>query len=253
YGRGLFGPPEVHAGDEGTAPPAALPVTVVRPHMGDLKRVSVQPGTAQAYEVVNLYAQVSGCLEKQTVDIGDRVRQGQVLAVLDGPVLGKQLRKDEALVHQAEARVTQSKAKVDTAVADHKAGKAAVTQAEASAKSAAAWKRFRHKQLQRMEDLFATRSIEERLVDERKGRYERRVETQLSAQAAIATSKAQLVAAWARIEEANADLAEARAEVEVARAEAARLQVQIDFATVKAPFEGVITQRNFFRKDFIRA
>ncbi len=218
-----------------------------------MERLTTQPGSVQAFESVQLYARVPGFLKSQHVDIGDRVKQGQVLAVVDVPELQKQQQRHLAAVDQAQARVLQMNARVTSAEADLEAAQAEVKQTEATAKSSAAWVRFRQKQLARMKDLFALKSIDERLVDENQERYEASVETEQAALAAISTAKAKAAAAAAKIQQARADVAEAQSEVKVAQAELEQIQVQISFATVVSPFDGVVTFRNFFPGDFVRA
>ena len=236
-----------------SAATTGVSVAVIHPRPGLLARTTVQPGSLQAYESVQLYAKVSGYLVQQTVDIGDRVKKGQVLAVVDVPELEKQAQKNAAALDQAMARVDQVKAQKTSALAGLAAAKAAVEQAEAGAKSAAAWVRFRHRQHQRMQELYTSRSIEERLVDESKEKYEASVETELSAKANISTAKAQVAAADAKVQLAEADLTEALAAVKVFRADLERTQVQVAFATVRAPFDGVVVHRSFFPGDFIRS
>jgi RND family efflux transporter MFP subunit len=233
--------------------PAGAPVEVVHPRVGDMDRTTTQPGTVQSYEFANLYAGVSGYLKTQTVDIGDRVKRGQVLATVDVPDLEKQVQKCLAASDQAKARVNQMKARVTSAQADLEAAKAAVTLADATARSKAAELRFRQKQLDRMKDLFALKSIDERLVDEKTEQRDAAQEAERSAVAAIATAKAQVAAAAAKIEQAEADVLEAQAEVKVAQADLEKAQVMVRFATIPAPFEGVITHRSFFPGDYVRA
>ena len=240
-----------HADDGGTKA-VMVPVKVVHPQKG-LERLSTQPGSIQAYESVKLFAKVAGFMKKQNVDIGDRVKAGQVLAVLDVPELESQVKRGKAVLAQARSRVVQMKARVNSVTAEHEASNAAVTQAEATAKSSAAWVRFRQKQYTRMKELFALKSIDERLVDESKERYEASVESELSSKAAILTSKAHVVAFAAKIESAQSDVAFAKAEVEVAEAELEKYTVQLGFATIKAPFDGVIAHRSYFPGDFIRS
>ncbi len=251
---------ENHPGAVEPAPPApqnpddasAVPVDVVRPQKG-LDYTIEQPGSVHAFKTVDLRARVSGFLKEQTVDIGDRVKEGQVLAVLDVPELQKALEHTRASLLRAQASVEQMKARVTSAKADRDAAQAGVEQADAAYKSASAWVRFRAKQYQRIKDLFASQSIEERLVDESKERYEASLETERSAKAAIATSRANVAAAAAKIEQAVADVAGAESEVKVARADVEKAQVLVNFATIPAPFDGKVTHRNFFEKDFIRA
>src|SRR6266545_451608 len=252
-------PAEAHAQEPGTetetAPPrgSEVRVEVVRPKKGGMDRSTVQTGTVQSYESAQLFAEVSGYLKTQTVDIGDRVKRGQVVATIDVPELEKQVQRNEAVVKQATARVHQMNARVASAKADRDAALAAVTQAQANAKSAEAWKRFREKQLSRMQDLFALKSIDERLVDETQERFEAAMESVRSAHASVATANAQVAATDAKIEQARADILEAEAQVEIARADVERAQVLVRFATITSPYDGIITQRSLFLGDFVRS
>jgi RND family efflux transporter MFP subunit len=247
-------PEPVHAQEENEDARRATPsyVEVVHPGKGE-ERTTSQPGTIQAYESVQLYSAVSGYLKKQHVDIGDRVKRGQVLAIIAVPELEKQILRYEALVEQAKARVSQMNARLETAKAELNAVQASVTQAEATAKSAAATLRFRNQQLQRMRNLFDLKSIDERLVDETKEKRDAALETERATQAAILTTRAQVAAAAAKIEQAKADIIEAQAEVRVAEAELAKAKVMEDYATICAPFDGIVTHRSLFEKDFVRA
>ena len=242
--------PEIQEPDD---PIQALAVTVIQPRKGAMQRLTTQPGSVQAFESVQLYAKVPGFLKSQSVDIGDRVKHGQILAVVDVPELEKQVQRNRAAVDQADAKVLQMQARVASARADLDAAGAEVKQAEATAKSSAAWVRFRSLQHQRMKSLFATQSIEEKLVDESKERYEASVETENASQAAVITTKAKVVACSAKIQQADADVAAAKSEVKLAQAELEKSQVMVDFATITAPFDGVVTFRGMFPGDFVRA
>ena len=243
-------PPGAGTAAEG---PASVPVEVVRPEKGKMPRTAHQPGNVQAFEQARLYAEVSGYLNKETVDIGDHVKKGQVLIEIDVPELAKKRDRAAAAVDQANARVTLAQARVASTVADLKAAQAKVVQANATAKSARAWRTFREKQLQRMKDLFALKSIDERLVDESQDQAEAAAETERSARAAISTAEAEAEAAQAKIKQAEADVASAHADVTVAQAELAEAQVKVDFATIRSPYDGYITQRSLLPGDFVRA
>jgi HlyD family secretion protein len=233
--------------------PPAIHVDVVLPKKGGMDRVTTQPGTVQAFESVQLYAGVSGYLKKQDIDIGYRVKKGEVLAEVDVPDLDKQVQRHKAAVEQAVARVEQMEAHITSAEADLEAAKAAVPQAEALAKSKAAALRFREQQLHRMRDLFALKSIDERLVDETTEQRDAAREAEIAAREGVNSARAHLAAAAAKVIQAKADATEARAEVRVAQAELEKAQVMVKFATILAPFDGVITERNFFVHDYVRA
>lgn len=227
-------------------------VDVVRPQKGMDYELEL-PGSVQAYETVHLHAKVSGFLKTQKVDIGARVKRGDELAAIAVPELEKLAQRNAASVVQAKARVRQMTARVTSAEADHVAAKAAVEQADAAFKSAGAWVRFRSKQYTRMKQLLELESIDERLVDESKEKKEASVETERAALAAIATAKAHLAAAAAKILVAEADVNVAESEIDVTQADLEKTRVLLDYAVITAPFDGEISQRNFFPGDFIRS
>ena len=239
--------------DEKETPDSSVSVQIANPSAGLTQRVTTQPGTVEAFESVRLYAKVPGFLKSQAVDIGSRVKKNEVLAVVDVPELEAQRRRAAAGVRQAQSRVGTMNARIKSAQADLVATKAEVTRAEAAAKSASAWVRFRALQLKRMEALFQSRSIEEKLVDESKEQYEASLETERSGMEAITSSKARVDASAAKIEQANAELGEAQADVEVAQAELEKAEVQVAFSKVTAPFDGVVTNRSFNVGAYIRS
>ena len=69
------------------APEVSPEVQVAKPVRRDVARTLSLPATVSPYHQTTLYAKVSGYLKSIHVDKGDRVRQGQVLAVLDAPEL----------------------------------------------------------------------------------------------------------------------------------------------------------------------
>jgi RND family efflux transporter MFP subunit len=237
----------------GPEKPPAAHVEVVHPQKGALDRSTTQPGSVQAFESVRLFAGVSGYLKTLNVDIGDRVKRGQVLAVVDVPELDKQVQRHASAVEQARAHVVQMKARVISAKAEVEAARAAVPQAEATAKSKAAALRFREKQYRRMQDLYHSKSIDERLVDESMEQRDAALEAKVAAEEGVTSARERLNAAAARVQQAEADVDEAAAEVKVAQAELEKAQVLVRFATMTAPFDGVITQRSLFPGDYVKA
>lgn len=61
------------------------------------------PGDITAFEEAPVYARVNGYITKWTVDIGARVKAGQLLAEIETPELHQSLRQAQALVLQAKA------------------------------------------------------------------------------------------------------------------------------------------------------
>src|SRR5947208_1373057 len=84
-------------------PGGGRPVGVVVPKQGDVTRAITQPATIKGIEEASLYAKASGYLKTVNVDKGDRVRQGQVLAVIESPELHDQQRQARAAYDQSLA------------------------------------------------------------------------------------------------------------------------------------------------------
>ena len=61
------------------------------------------PGDITAFEEAPVYARVNGYVSKWTVDIGARVKAGQLLAEIETPELHQSLRQAQAMVLQAKA------------------------------------------------------------------------------------------------------------------------------------------------------
>ena len=68
------------------------------------------PATTSAFSVANMYARASGYIDKRYVDIGDRVKEGQLLAEIVAPELDHQIAQAEATLGQLRAAVEQAQA-----------------------------------------------------------------------------------------------------------------------------------------------
>ncbi|OWK41683.1 efflux RND transporter periplasmic adaptor subunit [Fimbriiglobus ruber] len=228
-------------------------VEVVSPRAGGIDRVCVQPGTVEPFESADLYAKVSGFLVDQKVDIGSLVKEGDVLARISVPEYEKQMIQDAADVTRTEARVDQMTAAVTTADADLGAATAAVALAGAELKSKTSHRTYREKQRERIRELASRMAIDAKLADEQEDQFQSAVSAELAAMEAVNASKQKEVAARARIKQAQADLRYAAAEVAVAKARKEKSQVLLDYTVIRSPYTGVITKRNFYKGDFIRA
>jgi HlyD family secretion protein len=236
---------------EGGAAP--VPVTTIRPHISHPNRFTTQPGSVIPDRSARLFAKVSGYLKEQSVDIGDRVRAGDVLAVIDVPELVEEVKRATATLAQAKARVAQTQARVATARALRDAASAAVATSRANLRSAEASLLFKQKVYRRIRELAAEKAVEQRLVDEREEDFLAAQAARDAATAAIDNAQADAAAAEAKLSESQADVVEAEATVEVYQAALERARVFVDFAQIRSPYDGVITERTFFPGDFIRA
>ena len=165
------------------------------------KNVCIQAGSVEAFESVRVFSAVPGVLKTQNVDIGDRVRKGQVLAVLHAPEIQAQAEQDAVAFDQARARVNQAKAKVRIAVADLDTAKAVVKQAEAAAKGAAATVHFHESQWKRLKNLYDQKSIDEAVLNEGKHKYDGAIEADHAAKAAIEAVKSRMTASASKVDQ----------------------------------------------------
>jgi RND family efflux transporter MFP subunit len=70
----------------------------------------VLPGTTAAFADANIYARATGYIATRNVDIGDRVKQGELLAQLAVPELDDQISQNEATLAQLRASLQQAEA-----------------------------------------------------------------------------------------------------------------------------------------------
>jgi RND family efflux transporter MFP subunit len=75
----------------------------------------VLAGTTQAIQDAVIYARTSGYLTKRHVDIGDRVRSGQLLAEIASPEVEQQLSQSRANLRQSERNLDLQRATLDLA------------------------------------------------------------------------------------------------------------------------------------------
>lgn len=71
------------------------------------------PGTTASLIEAYIYARANGYLSKRYVDIGDHVKKGQLLAVIDAPDLDQQVDQAREQLRQAESQVEQQQAQLN--------------------------------------------------------------------------------------------------------------------------------------------
>lgn len=231
---------------------APIRVQVVRPKAGGLERFTVQPATVQSFEFIGLFAQVSGVLEKQNVDIGSKVKKGQLLAEILAPELIKEQAQAIALLEQARAQVTQAEKRVIAATAELESTKKLVKQREFEKNSKLSYFDFRSKELKRFKELVKTDVIDARTLDEENDRCQAAESAKDAAIAAVETANFDVKTKEAKLEQVKADVTAANANVRVAEASLGKADVFVKFTKIVAPFNGIISKRNYNNGDFIR-
>jgi multidrug efflux pump subunit AcrA (membrane-fusion protein) len=191
-------------------------VAVVAPKRVQAVRGLTLPGTLDAFRETGIYARTNGYVRSRRVDIGDHVKEGQLLAEIDAPEVDREAQQSTAQVTVSERGRAEAEARV--------------AQAEASLRQSRANLELAKATLERYEQLEKNGDVSHQAADEKRTAYNaRRAETE-SMEAAAAAARRNLDGQQAGITVQTAN-----------RRRIAQLQ---DFQRVTAPFAGVITARN---------
>ena len=99
--------------------PATHPVvTLIQAKQGAPTSELLLPGNIEPLYSANLYARIDGYLDRRNVDIGTKVKAGQILAVISAPEVDQQLLQSRATLAQSEAALQQAKAALEQAKAN---------------------------------------------------------------------------------------------------------------------------------------
>jgi RND family efflux transporter MFP subunit len=228
-------------------------VEVALAEKGGIARTTTQPAIVHAYAYVRLYAKVSGFLRAQVVDIGDTVERGQVVATVWAPELRQRFEEATAAVDQAKMQIEQARAAVTVAEAEVQAASASLKEAKARVPQYTAARKYRQKEFVRYTELAVSRAVDERTADEKQEDFESARAGEGVAIAGVLAAEAALARNVAGVEKAKADLKVAEAALRVAEARQAFAQTNVEYSRLVAPFNGVVTERNYHDGDFIRA
>ncbi len=175
---------------------------------------------------VDLYPKVSGYLERMSVNLGDSVRQGQVIAQIDRTDFLQKVKEVEAKVAQAKANLAEIEAGTRTEE---------VRQAEETVKQAQS--RFGNARLQRerMEALYKRQIISKKDFDNAETEY-----TVAEAQLEANQQRLKMLREGARQEVKEA----AQGKLKEMESLLAQEQTRLENAMIVAPFSGEIIRRH---------
>jgi RND family efflux transporter MFP subunit len=88
-----------------TAQAAVTAVSVISPKQSAPAQEIILPGNVQPFSSSPIYARTNGYLRKWYVDIGARVKQGQLLAVIDAPEVDQQVAQSISNLNTAKANL----------------------------------------------------------------------------------------------------------------------------------------------------
>ncbi len=226
------------------AGPAVTRVEVVKPAPATILRSTEQPGQIEPYEVTAIYAKVSGYVEKWTADIGAKVTKGQILALLSVPELDAEAEQKQAMVEESQAKLLQAEAFEVVAGANLASAGAKLTEVRAGTKRADADLARWQAEFKRVEQLFHDHAQTGSLVDETRSKLRASESTRDEVYAQVKSAESAVRQSEAMRDKARADATAAAASVKVARTDARRVQTLRQYATIVAPYDGVVTRRH---------
>lgn len=183
---------------------ALQPAAVVFAERKPLVNSITLSGEFRPFQEVDVHAKVAGYIRKIYVDVGDHVKAGQTLAILEVPELNAQLQGADAAVRRAKDATRRAKGDLDRAESLHVAT---------------------HLDYSRLKEASAARPglIAEQELDD--------------AQAKDKEGEGQIASD-------EAALSESQNQLDVAVADQKQLSAMSDYTRIVAPFNGVVTRRN---------
>jgi RND family efflux transporter MFP subunit len=225
---------------------------VAPPTRKTLRLESVQPGQIEAFEQTPLFAKLPSYVEKLHVDIGDRVEADQLLVELFLPELKDELRQKEAALVQAQAEIELAAAAARAAEAAVRTAQANVAAAEAGIIRAEADITRWQSQYARISELVAGGSLDRKLEDETRDSLKAAEAARGEVGAKVDAAKATFVQSQADLAKAKAGEAVARARHKNAEADLSRVKALMQYTQIRAPYAGIVTERNVVRGDFVQ-
>ncbi len=237
----------------GTSSEAIPTVKVVRPKRESSVAITVdQIASVEPYYRADLRARASGTVKSVLHDIGDKVKKGEVLVVIDVPESDQDVARSDAMILQRRQELRVSDAKLKDAKAAKDVSAATIKQREAEVEGATATRDLKKRKFARFQELSAKGSVVGSVVEEEERDF-------LSSEAVVTSTKANVERARAdysesesKIEAAAADIDLKKAQIEVARKDLDRAKAVADYAKVVAPFDGVVVRRTVDPGSFVQ-
>ena len=190
------------------------PEKIVRVERMDLARSVVATGKIEPTTKVEIKSKASGIIQKLPLNVGDIVRQGQVLCELDQNDLLPRMRQAEAALKVAEAQLASARADYER------------TKVESAGPDVP----FLKKDAERARKMFEEMLVPQIARDDAEKNYQ------------LALNKQQQ--AIVNLGVAQASIAKSEAQVEQARAQVSQAQEDLRNATIVSPIDGVVLSRD---------
>jgi len=198
----------------GHEPAKIEPEKLVRVERMDLARSVVATGKIEPTTKVEIKSKASGIILKLPVNLGDRVRQGQIICELDQNDLLPRLRQVQAALGVADATLKSARADYVR------------TKIEAEGPDVP----FLKRDLERAGQLFKDKLIAPNARDDAEKNYEMALNRQAQAQGNLGV--------------ADAAITKAQAQVDQSRAQVEQAEEDIRNATIRSPIDGLVLSRD---------
>jgi RND family efflux transporter MFP subunit len=176
---------------------------VARAERHNVRTTLTIAGEFKPFQDVDVHAKVAGYIKKIYVDVGDHVKGGQTLAVLEIPELAAELAGADAAVRRSKEEIRRAEGDLVRAQSAHAAAHSAYTRLKQAAEARAG----------------------------------------LVAQQEIDDSQARDLGAAAQVSSSSAALSAAQQQLQVAEANQKQYAALSDYSRIVAPFSGVVTAR----------
>ncbi len=226
-------------------------VQVIQPQVRNIVRVVGQPSFIESYERTSIFPKLTGYIEKWNVDIGDKVKKGQVLATLFVPELVEDLGTKKATVTLDEQKVELARKLVEVADADVKAAGARLKEAKAILDKYKAEVERWDSEVKRLEREVKRGVVDPQILLESTNQWKAATAARGAAEATIAKAEAELLSREANLAKSKVDVAVAQADLSVATSEAKRIEAWVGYITLPAPYDGIVVARNANTGDFV--
>tara|TARA_Y100000766_G_scaffold43947_1_gene34037 strand:+ start:82 stop:1452 length:1371 start_codon:yes stop_codon:yes gene_type:complete len=226
-------------------------VEVVTAVQKDVVHTTSQPATVHPFFQADIISKVSGYIEDVFVDIGDAVKAGDPLCQLSVPEMEKQREQINAKQQRLLAELKRAEAAVTVAIARIRSSEAEAEEAASNIQQVEARLVANKAELKRVVGLVERKAVTIANLDEAQASNDVSEAAKISAEAALRSAQAKKEIAVAEREAAEAEVATAQARRAESIKEGEELDAMLQYTTLRAPFDGVVTSRSVDPGDFV--
>ena len=194
--------------------------------VGDIENNVMASGKVKALNTVDVGAQVSGEVKRLYVEVGDEVKQGDLIAQIDQVTQKNNLSNEQASLEQSEAALQSAQAESLSKQAALKSAYSDLASRQSELKQA-------QSDFARLQDLVAIDAISQQEYDTQATSVETAKAAVANARAAIDTAKAAIATTEANINSQQAALRKSRTNVSTA-------EEDLSYTTIRAPISGTV-------------